>query len=157
MASVLGKDREYFLYDSFEGLPEAKLIDGEAALQWQADKNSSYYHDNCTASADDARLAMSSVGVANPSIVKGWFEQTLPHAKFQQGIAVLRMDGDWYDSTMCILNHLFPQVNAGGCIIIDDYHCWEGCAKAAHDFLSQGQRPEGVNTFDNIVAYIVKR
>ncbi len=157
MASVFGKDRQYFLYDSFEGLPEAKIIDGEAAQQWQADKNSPHYYNNCKASAEDARLAMASVGVANANILKGWFEQTLPHAKFQQGIALLRMDGDWYDSTICILNHLFPQVNPGGCVVIDDYHCWEGCSKAVHDYLSRCQRPERVNTFDNALAYIVKR
>jgi O-methyltransferase len=66
------------------------------------------------------------------------------------------MDGDWYDSTMCILNNLFHQVVPGGCLIIDDYHCWDGCSKAIHDFLSQNKRPERINMFNDRVAFIVK-
>src|ERR1700736_2432942 len=47
LADVLGPDREYFLFDSFEGLPPAEEIDGPAALLWQSNTQSPEYHDNC--------------------------------------------------------------------------------------------------------------
>src|SRR5438094_789208 len=57
IAEVLGDTREYVLFDSFQGLPPANGIDGEAALAWQADKDGAKFHDNCTASAADAEAA----------------------------------------------------------------------------------------------------
>lgn len=155
LACVCGAGRRYYLFDSFEGLPPAKEIDGERALRWQADTASPSYFDNCRATIEDAREAMRRAGVQDPVLVKGWFDDTLPKATIDGGIAVLRMDADWYDSTMCILENLFDQVVPGGCIIIDDYHSWEGCAKAIHDFLSHHGRPERINTYNDLVTFIV--
>jgi hypothetical protein len=44
------------------------------------------------------------------------------------------MDGDWYQSTLDILENLYDSVVAGGRIQIDDYGHWEGCRRAVHDF-----------------------
>ena len=155
IAAILGDEKEYLLFDSFEGLPSAKEIDGARAIEWQADTNSPRYYDNCTASEESAHRAMKLSGVSNVSIVKGWFSETLPSASIADGIAVLRMDADWYDSTMEILNSLFHQVNTGGIIIIDDYYAWDGCSKAVHDFLSQNNRVERIRSSAG-VCYIVK-
>lgn len=144
MAKILGKHREYRLYDSFEGLPPVEPIDGSAARNWQADIDGAGYHDNCTASPADALEAMKLSAATNVSIVKGWFEKTLPAAAFPKGIAILRMDADWYTPTMQILHSLFPAVNIGGLILIDDYYTWEGCSKAVHDYLSAHKRPETI-------------
>lgn len=157
LACLFGTKRSYYLFDSFEGLPPAKEIDGERALGWQADTKSPHYFDNCRASIEDAQKAMELAGIRDARIVKGWFENTLPITAISDGILILRMDGDWYDSTMCILNNLFHQVVPGGCLIIDDYHYWEGCSKAVHDFLSRNNRPERINMFNDQVAFIVKR
>jgi O-methyltransferase len=99
---------------------------------------------------------MQRAGVPNVTIVKGWFENTLPNTEMPEGILLLRMDADWYDSTMCILEHLFPQVVPGGCVIIDDYRCWDGCSKAIHDYLSRGKRTERISMFNDRVAFVVK-
>lgn len=155
MSIILGKEKEYYLFDSFEGLPEAKEIDGKSAIEWQSDKTSKDYLDNCTASEYEAIATMKSAGISNPFIVKGWFSETLPLANFKKGIAILRMDGDWYDSTMDILNNLFHQVNKGGVIIIDDYYTWDGCSRAVHDFLSANKSAERIKTHRKI-CYIVK-
>jgi O-methyltransferase len=157
LGCIFGDKRSYYLFDSFEGLPPAKRIDGEAALRWQADTKSPGYFDNCRASIEDAQKAMQRAGIRDARIVKGWFENTLPKTAISDGILILRMDGDWYDSTMCILDNLFHQVVPGGCIIIDDYHCWDGCSKAIHDFLSRNKRTERVSMFNDRVAFIVKR
>ena len=155
IAVILGDEKEYLLFDSFEGLPSAKEIDGARAIEWQADTNSPRYYDNCTASEESAHRAMKLSGVSNVSIVKGWFSETLPSASIADGIAVLRMDADWYDSTMEILNSLFHQVNTGGMIIIDDYYAWDGCSKAVHDFLARNNRVERIRSSAG-VCYILK-
>lgn len=155
IASHLGDQRDYWLFDSFEGLPPAKEIDGESAIAWQADTESEHYYDNCSAAQVDAERAMALAGVATPEIVKGWFSETLPRAEFSAGISVLRMDADWYDSTMDILNNLFFKVNPGGVILIDDYYMWDGCSKAVHDFLSKHQRSERIRMYQE-ACYIIK-
>jgi len=156
IAQLLGDERDYFLFDSFTGLPPAAPIDGTAARKWQQDTKSAFYYDNCTASEEDAFAAMTLAGVPSATIVKGWFEDTLPIAEFPSGISILRMDADWYDSTMQILDALFPAVVAGGRILIDDYYTWDGCSKAVHDYLSKHKRPERINSRGG-VCFIEKR
>lgn len=69
---------------------------------------------------------------------KGWFQETVP--KDSPGvdkIAILRLDGDWYDSIKICLDYLFDKVVAGGLVIIDDYGYYEGCTKAVDEFLEK--------------------
>ncbi|HEY4800229.1 MAG TPA: TylF/MycF/NovP-related O-methyltransferase, partial [Bacteroidia bacterium] len=61
-AEILGNQRSYFLFDSFEGLPEAKEIDGKAAINWQNDKQSPNYFNNCAAEMKFAENAMKRSG-----------------------------------------------------------------------------------------------
>lgn len=157
IASVLGKHRRYYLFDSFEGLPPATDKDGEAAINWQRDSESPGFHDNCTATEDWAAKAMHIAGCTDFQLVKGWFSSTVPNFDFPEPIALLRLDGDWYDSTMVCLSHLFPRVLPGGMIIIDDYHAWDGCSKALHDYLSAHDRSERILQFNNSVCYLIKR
>ena len=156
IAQLLGTDRKYFLFDSFEGLPEVEPVDGPAAKQWQEATDSPRYYDNCTASEEEAAAAMSLARITDANLVKGWFEHTLPNATFPDGIAILRMDADWYKSTYEILSSLFPAVNEHGLIIIDDYYQWEGCSKAVHDYLSEHKRPERICSYRG-VCYVQKR
>ncbi len=133
IADVLGAGRRYFLFDSYEGMPPAKEIDGEAALAWERDISSPHYYDNCRASEDEAKQAMSMSAATDYAIVKGWFSETLPSASVGP-IAVLRMDADWYDSTKSILDNLAHCVVPGGVIIVDDYYTFEGCARAVNEY-----------------------
>jgi len=155
IAEFLGDNREYYLYDSFEGLPEVKPIDGEAAKNWQADTNSDWYFDNCTADINYATKAMYLAQVQRYHIVKGWFVETLNSHPNRQ-IAILRLDGDWYDSTMQCLDALFPKVVNGGLIIIDDYYVWEGCSKAVHDYLSKIKSSSQIRSNIGGICYIIK-
>jgi O-methyltransferase len=138
IADVLGSGRSYCLCDSFQGLPPAKEIDGDAAQAWQADTTSPGYYNNCTASEEDARAAMTMSSAKDYQIVKGWFDKTLPKLP-PQPIALLRMDADWYDSTKCILDSLADRVVCGGLIIIDDYYTWEGCTVAVNEFAARSK------------------
>ena len=155
MASLLGNGRTYYLVDSFEGLPVPSDKDGESAFQWQVDKDSPGYHDNCRAEEAFAQTAMQRAGCVNWHLVRGWFADTVPNLKVADGIALLRLDGDWYDSTMVCLDHLFDQVVSGGVIIIDDYYAWDGCTRAVHDFLSKRSATERIRAHGT-VAYIVR-
>ena len=70
------------------------------------------------------------------TICKGLFDATV--ASFEaEPIAMLRLDGDWYESTLVCLENLWPHVVADGLVIIDDYYTWDGCARAVHDYLSR--------------------
>jgi O-methyltransferase len=139
MAEVLGLDRQYFLFDSFEGLPPAQDIDGEEAKRYQADKSHPKYYDNCRAEQSFAEQAMKLSGAKRYQLIKGWFNQTLPEFRPPEPIAVLRIDGDWYDSVLVCLRSLARYLAPGGVVILDDYLYWEGCSKATHQFLAETQ------------------
>lgn len=162
ISEVMGNDRDYFLFDSFEGLPEAKEIDGVAAVSWQRDTTSPLYFNNCKSDITTADLAMQMSATRNYKIIKGWFSESLPHFSYERGIAILRLDADWYDSTMDCLNNLYEKVNRGGLIVIDDYYVWDGCARAVHDFLSRTFRSDNKDVTARIrqsesgICYIIK-
>ena len=71
-------------------------------------------------------------------------------------IAVLRLDGDWYGSTMTCLEHLFDKVLPGGIVLMDDYYAWEGCSKAVHDFLSARSATEQIRSASEQLAFLTK-
>lgn len=154
LAATLGKNRTYYLFDSFEGLPEATAKDGDAALVWQKSTDAPTYYDNCRAEVDYSIKAMSLTG-CKYEIIKGWFDQTLPAFNSTKKIALLRLDGDWYDSIKSCLVNLYPHVVKNGLIIIDDYYTWDGCSRAVHDYLSEIKSSSRIHTW-NDVTYILK-
>lgn len=88
----------------------------------------------------------------NIKTVVGWFENTVE--KFDEPIAILRLDGDLYNSTFVCLQHLFPKVIKGGCVIIDDYEL-PGCRAACEDYFNLiGYTPE-YKSVSNI-KYLIK-
>ena len=157
VAKLLGSEREYYLFDSFEGLPEPELIDGEGALAWAKNTEGDWYHNNCKAEINFAQAAMELSGAGSYTCVKGWFDVTVPNYNLEDEIALLRLDGDWYESTMTCLQAFYPQVAHNGYIIIDDYYAWDGCSRAVHDYLSSIKSASRVQQTKNNVAYIVKK
>ncbi len=127
IADVLGPDRPYFLFDSFEGLPPSTDQDGPDERQWTG---------KCVAEPAEAEHAMALSAARQVSIVKGWFQDTL--ARTDTGpIALLRLDGDWYDSTVCALEAFAHRVVPGGLIVVDDYYTWDGCTKAINEYAAR--------------------
>jgi len=145
MIEVAGLHRNYHFFDSFEGLPPAGEHDGEKAKEFQRDMSSPTYYDNCSASLEDFRQTISMTGCPekNISIHKGFFDGTLPGFSCPP-IAILRLDVDWYDSTMICLEKFWDHILPGGLILIDDYYAWEGCSKAVHVFLAKRDATEKV-------------
>jgi O-methyltransferase len=150
ISSILGPSRKYYLFDSFEGLPPARDIDGTSAIVWQGNTEAPEYCDNCTATKETAAKAMNIANTSNYELVAGWFNETLPKFDLHEPIALLRLDGDWYDSTMVCLVSLFDKVQTGGLIIIDDYHTWDGCSRAVHDFLSCQSAVERIDCYKGV-------
>jgi len=159
LAELLGPTREYFLFDSFEGLPPAEEIDGPAAIEWQKPGNSEKNFNNAKAPIEAAESAMKKSGVPNYHIVKGWFRDTLSSFEPSEGIALLRLDADLYDSTLTCLERLYPLLADDAIVIVDDYYDWEGCARAVNDFLSRAQLGSPVphlRQYDDDVCYFKK-
>jgi hypothetical protein len=148
--------RLHVLFDSFEGLPPVQDIDGEAAVSWQRNTSSPHYVDNCRAERGYAERAMRMSAAKRFKLVEGWFSDTLATFTPEEPIAVLRLDGDWYDSTLQCLSALYPHVMRGGLIIIDDYFTWDGCARAVHDYLSRTRAVERIEGGSNL-CFMIKR
>lgn len=83
--------------------------------------------------------------------IKGWFCDTLPRITVEK-FAVLRLDGDYYDSTMLALEHLYPKLSKGGFVIIDDY-ALGACRKAVTDFRNRYRIADPLITIDSMSVY----
>jgi len=155
--------RQLHLFDSFEGLPPVQPIDGPMACEWQQAVDASIYYDNCAANLELVQKNFAHLGLLNDSVCfhKGWFENTIPafvenHADFK--ISLLRLDGDWYESTKVCLDYLYPLVSEKGVIIIDDYYAWDGCAVAVHEYLGKHRLNHRIRSLpDFSSAYILKQ
>jgi hypothetical protein len=79
--------------------------------------------------------------------LKGLFSDTLPTAPIEK-IAVLRLDGDLYESTMDALVNLYPRLSVGGYVIIDDYGSLEACKQAVHDYRERYHLQEDIIPVD---------
>lgn len=79
--------------------------------------------------------------------LKGWFRDTLPKAPIER-LAVLRLDGDMYESTREALEHLYPRLSPGGYLIVDDYHVVPGCRRAVDEFRKQRHVTEKIVDID---------
>jgi hypothetical protein len=79
--------------------------------------------------------------------LKGWFKDTLPSAPIGK-LAVIRLDGDMYESTMDGLVNLYPKLSPGGFLIVDDYGAVPSCKKAVQDYREQHGIREEIQTID---------
>jgi O-methyltransferase len=158
MVEIGGPERDYYFFDSFEGLPPAEEVDGHSAKNWQADTTAATFYNNCAATLEEFQdtLRMTKCPTRAFHIHKGWFEETLPKVVCPP-IAVLRLDADWYASTLTCLETLWDRIVPGGIIIIDDYYRWDGCAKAVHTFLAKrGEKERICQGVVPATAFIVK-
>ncbi|MCB0976574.1 MAG: class I SAM-dependent methyltransferase [Acidimicrobiales bacterium] len=141
-------DRNVWVCDSFEGLPPPS---GE----YPADAASAFHDDSELAvSLDQVRANFESYGLLDDQVrfAKGWFRDTMPLIDVGE-IAVLRLDGDMYESTIDPLNYLYDRAVSGGWIVVDDYRLLDCCQAAVHDFASsRGFEPDLVS-IDHVGVY----
>jgi O-methyltransferase len=124
-------DRRVFVADSFEGLPRP---DPEKHPADRGDKLFSFRE--LAISEDEVRRNFAAYGLLDAQVVflKGFFRDTLPRLTDER-FALIRLDGDMYESTCDALTNLYDRVSPGGYVIVDDYGSLGHCRKAVHDFL----------------------
>jgi O-methyltransferase len=126
-------ERSVWVADSFQGLPPPD------AERYPADSGDQHWtFDALAVSIDEVRRNFERYGLLDDQVrfLPGWFRDTLPSAPISS-LAVLRLDGDMYESTMVALAALYPKVSVGGYVIVDDYGAVPSCRAATHDFLDQ--------------------
>lgn len=137
-------NRDLFLFDTFEGMtrpgPEDVSLAGDSASDLLRGIRGDRMADLVRAAAgeEEVRMAMASTGydMRMVRLVQGDVAHTLSKTQTMQ-IALLRLDTDFYDSTLAELDHLYPRLMPGGILIIDDYGHWRGARKAVHDYFAR--------------------
>ena len=156
------QQRPLHLFDSFEGLPEPTEKDGELAPNYSGGRIDGKLSpiNQCRSELQEVRkLILDKINLPEKlaHFHVGWFQDTVPLAARNLGpIALLRLDGDWYDSTKICLEHLYPLLSPGGVIILDDYFAWEGCRKATDEYRNQNQITNAIQRIDVDAGFWIK-
>lgn len=116
--------------DSFRGLPspDAKRFPADAG-------DLTYTFKELAVPLEEVRVNFEKYGLLDSQVcfLEGWFRETLPSATVRQ-LALLRLDGDMYESTYVALESLYPKLSGGGYLIVDDYGAVPACRSAVEDF-----------------------
>ena len=142
-------DRTVWVADSFEGLPEPD------EKKYEDDKGDDHYiYKELAVSMEDVKQNFAKYDLLDDQVkfLKGWFKDTLPGAPINK-LAVLRLDGDMYESTIDALNSLYPKVAVGGYVIVDDWGAVEACKKAVLDYRAQHGITDEIIPIDTIGVY----
>jgi O-methyltransferase len=123
-------DRRVWLADSFEGLPPPD----ESRFPHDAG-DVLYTSEALAVTVDQVKDNFRRYGLLDDQVqfLPGWFEETMPTAPIDE-IAVLRLDGDMYSSTIVVLQALYDKVRPGGFVILDEYVDIAACRQATEDF-----------------------
>lgn len=125
------KNRMVYAADSFAGLPRPDdRYHADAGANW-------HEFSELAVSLDEVKANFAAYRLLDEQVVflKGWFKDTLPDAPIQK-LALLRLDGDMYESTMDAIKALYPRLSPGGYVIVDDYHTVPACKQAIYDYVS---------------------
>jgi len=138
-------DRKIYLYDTFAGMvkpteKDRKLGSGASALDGWEGRVKAGYVDWCYASREEVSMNMASTGYPPENIVfvQGKVEETIP-ASVPAAISVLRLDTDWYESTLHELKWLYPLLSLHGVLVLDDYGHWAGMKEAFDTYYAQNR------------------
>lgn len=141
-------DRDIYLYDTFEGMTEptekdTSSFESPALETWNRDKELSQKSWNGLFAPEifnESDVVSLIRGTGYPSeklhFIKGRVEETIP-SNMPEEIAILRLDTDWYESTLHELVHLYPVLQGGGVLIIDDYGHWDGARIAVDEYFAK--------------------
>lgn len=136
-------DRLVFVADSFEGVPKPD------EKRYPQDKGDMLYLEKLLAvSEEEVTANFKKYDLLDNQVVflKGWFNETLPIAPIDN-LALMRLDGDMYQSTIESLKYLYTKLSVGGYCIIDDY-ALKGCKQAVDDFRRQNMITTPIQQID---------
>lgn len=138
-------DRLVWAADSFEGMPKPVS---------PSDGYDLHSLDYLRVSLEEVKDNIARFGLLDGQVrfLPGWFAETLPQAPIER-LALLRVDGDLYSSTMDALRGLYHKVSPGGYVIVDDFHSWEACRRAVTDFCAASRIEPRVQEIDGSAVY----
>lgn len=135
--------RLIYLFDTFAGMSEPSEEDvrfdgADAGSTWSETKDANNQSTWCNSPVDEVRSNLLSTGYPAERLifVQGKVEDTIPRPDPSE-IAILRLDTDWYESTLHEMRHLYPRLSEGGVVIIDDFGWWNGARKAVEEYLAE--------------------
>lgn len=137
-------DRNIWLYDTFNGLTEPSEYDytetggmnnSQVKNHWNNNKINETTNNWCYSDLESVKNRVLSLGYTKENIhfIVGDVCETL-NKNVPKKISLLRLDTDWYESTKCELEVLYPNIESNGALIIDDYGYWSGAKKAVDEF-----------------------
>jgi O-methyltransferase len=160
-------DCDIWCYDTFEGMTaptefDVSKLDPPALETWQEAQRGAErpWPELFSPESFDERTVRSlllDTGYPPERLhfVRGPVEETLP-GQAPEGLALLRLDTDWYESTRHELVHLFPRLVRGGVLIIDDYGHWEGAQRAVDEYLGAEHPPLLLHRIDYTGRIVIK-
>lgn len=147
---VLGDgERTVWVADSFEGLPRPD------AERYPADEGDGHWRRyELAVTLEEVKANFAKYGLLDERVrfLKGWFADTLPEAPIDR-LAVMRLDGDMYSSTMDALGALYPKLSPGGFVIVDDWGAIPACRQAVEDFRRDNAITDDITGIDWTGAY----
>ena len=145
--------RKVWLFDSFEGLPVANPDEYPA----DRDDRLSVFKAYLGVPLERVQANFARYGLLDDQVrfVKGWFKDTVPAAPVDS-IAILRLDGDMYESTIQVLEGFYAKVSPGGFVIVDDYML-DSCRAAVLDFRAKHDIEDRIEPIDWAGAYWQRR
>lgn len=139
LARKTSPGRVCWLYDTFAGMTAPTAEDGPEAMEKFRRKSPWMVSPEM-----EVRMNLESEGVLDESklrFVAGDVTLTLGTTTLPDRIAMLRLDTDWYGSTLISLVKLWPLVVPGGVLMLDDYGYWRGARKAFHHYFTNVVQP----------------
>lgn len=132
---VQGKD--VWVADSFEGLPEPDPESRPIEAKAHSGKVMKDVYKKFAVDIDEVKRNFQAYDLLDERVhfLKGWFKDTLKDAPIDK-LSIMRLDGDYYESTRDALLGLYDRLSIGGYVIIDDYGeaGWTYCKQAVDEF-----------------------
>lgn len=142
------RGRTVFAADSFKGVPPPN------EAEYPADAGDlNHTAEQLAVSLEQVQDNFRRYGLLDEGVqfLEGLFKNTLPTVADREW-AVVRLDGDLYESTMDGLVNLYPKLSVGGYLIVDDYG-WENCRAAVEDFRREHGVIDPIERIDWVGAY----
>jgi hypothetical protein len=144
-------DRRVIAADSFAGLPPPSAgVAADAGADFHTNKD-------FAVPLEQVKAAFARYGLLDEQVVfiEGLFKDTLPTAP-TEALALLRLDGDMYESTMDGLVNLYDKLSSGGTLIVDDYYLFEAHRKAVDEFRATHRITDPIIRIDHFGGYWIK-
>jgi O-methyltransferase len=119
----LSYQRQYFAFDSFEGLPPVEQ--SALPLHWRGEHAMSFAEQAFLKNLHDAGIPRNRV-----TTVPGFYQDSLTFSCYQTHqltrAAIVHVDCDLYESTVEVLDFITPLVVDGTVLVFDDWFYYQG-------------------------------